>query len=437
MNASSVLELVLSGFIMSFTCYYVWGKFLNLKYKILSFKFISIFVILGFLFFINYYFNNTYIKICSITFCYFLILRFALTKDSKSAAIISIITELNFLVSELIFAIIFIGILKNSVSIFSIEYFGALISNFTICLFCIFIMQTGLLQKLYKILIQKTKKIKLSLVIILISIFIISLNLALSFVYYKVSSITILVINLLLTVVYSFIVFMFVEQKNRYLDISDKYSLSESSLKELQNNINRLMTLNHENKNQLLTIRGMVANKDKDVLKNIDAIIDRKIKDDKDLKIRTSVISNTMLGSLIYSKLLTMKEKNINYNLHIDKTLSKVNIINLGDKTNVDICKIMGVYLDNAIEAVMEADIKEVNIDLYILDKNLFITVANTFKGKVNLDSISDYGYTTKSEGHGYGLSLVKEIIKDNDALSSDTEVIDNKVFVQKIQIKM
>lgn len=97
----------------------------------------------------------------------------------------------------------------------------------------------------------------------------------------------------------------------------------------------------------------------------------------------------------------------------------------------------MGVYLDNAIEAVMEADIKEINIDLYILDKNLFITVANTFNGKVNLDSISDYGYTTKSEGHGYGLSLVKEIIKDNDTLSSDTEVIDNKVFVQKIQKKM
>lgn len=437
MNASSVLELVLSGFIMSFTCYYVWGKFLNLKYKILSFKFISIFVILGFLFFINYYFNNTYIKICSITFCYFLILRFALTKDSKSAAITAINTEFLFFVADLLFSLTMLLILRNNVEYAIKKYFGSLLTNFIVCAIVIILSNLKIFKKIYNKLLNVTTKLKLSSILFVFAILIISLNLGLSFVYYKVSSITILIINLSLTIIYSFIVYKFIEQKNRYLDISDKYSLSESSLKELQNNVNRLMTLNHENKNQLLTIRGMVANKDKDVLKNIDAIIDRKIKDDKELKIRTSVISNTMLGSLIYSKLLTMKEKNINYNLHIDKTLSKANIINLGDKTNVDICKIIGVYLDNAIEAVMEVDIKEVNVDLYILDKNLFITVANTFNGKVNLDSISDYGYTTKSEGHGYGLSLVKEIIKDNDALSSDTEVIDNKVFVQKIQIKM
>lgn len=337
MNATSILELVLSGFIMSFTCYYVWRKFLNLKYKILSFKFISIFVILGFLFFINYYFNNTYIKICSITFCYFLILRFALMKDSKRAAITAINTEFLFFVADLLFSITLLLILGNNVEYVVKKYFGSLLTNFIVCTIVIILSNLRIFKTIYNKILDMTTKVKTSNILFVIAILIISLNLGLSFVYYKVSSITILIINLSLTIIYSFIVYKFIEQKNRYLDISNKYSLSESSLKELQNNVNRLMTLNHENKNQLLTIRGMVANKDKDVLKNIDAIIDRKIKDDKELKIRTSVISNTMLGSLIYSKLLTMKEKNINYNLHIDKTLSKANIINLGDKTNVEI----------------------------------------------------------------------------------------------------
>ena len=437
MNTSNILELVLSGFVMSFTCYYMWEKILNIKYNILSLKFILTFVLFGFSLFVNYYFNNTYLKACGVIFCYFVVLRLFFVKDSKIASVTTIITELTFIVAELLFAIIFVGILQNSISLLSVKYLGTLVSNFIICAFCFLIIQTKVPQRIYKVLIQKTRKIKLSLLIVIISIFIISLNLGLSFIYYKVSSITILVINLLLTIIYSFIVFLFIEQKNRYIDISDKYSLSEVSLKEVQNNVNRLMALNHENKNQLITIRTMVANKDKDVLKNIDAIVDEKIKDDKELKIRTSVISNTMLGSLIYSKLLTMKEKDITHNLHISKAINKSHLINLGDKTNVDVCKIIGVYLDNAIEAVMEADVKEINIDLYLEDNYFCISIANTFKGKVNLDIITDYGYTTKSNGHGYGLSLVKEVIKDNNALSSKTDIIDNKVFVQNLKIKM
>lgn len=437
MNTSNILELVLSGFVMSFTCYYMWGKILNTKYNILSLKFILTFVLFGFSLFVNYYFNNTYVKICSATFFYFLVLRLLFVKNSKSAAITAIVTELTFIGSEFLFAILLITVLKNSISILFANYFGAFISNFVICLISVGLLHTKIPKIIYNQLLVKTQKIKFSLLITMLSIFIISLNLVLSFIYYKVSSITILIINIILTVIYSFIVFKFIEQKNRYIDISDKYSLSEASLKEVQNNVNRLMALNHENKNQLITIRTMVANKDKDILKNIDAIVEEKIKDDKELKIRTSVISNTMLGSLIYSKLLTMKEKDITHNLHISKAINKSHLINLGDKTNVDVCKIIGVYLDNAIEAVMEADVKEINIDLYLEDAYFCISIANTFKGKVDLDAITDYGYTTKSKGHGYGLSLVKEVIKDNNALSSKTDIIDNKVFVQNLKIKM
>lgn len=437
MNTSNILELVLSGFVMSFTCYYMWGKILNIKYNILSLKFILTFVLFGFSLFVNYYFNNTYVKICSATFFYFLVLRLLFVRNSKSAAITAIVTELTFIGSEFLFAILLITVLKNSISILFANYFGAFISNFVICLISVGLLHTKIPKIIYNQLLVKTQKIKFSLLITILSIFIISLNLVLSFIYYKVSSITILIINIILTVIYSFIVFKFIEQKNRYIDISDKYSLSEASLKEVQNNVNRLMALNHENKNQLITIRTMVANKDKDILKNIDAIVEEKIKDDKELKIRTSVIFNTMLGSLIYSKLLTMKEKDITHNLHISKAINKSHLINLGDKTNVDVCKIIGVYLDNAIEAVMEADVKEINIDLYLEDAYFCISIANTFKGKVDLDAITDYGYTTKSKGHGYGLSLVKEVIKDNNALSSKTDIIDNKVFVQNLKIKM
>lgn len=45
-------------------------------------------------------------------------------------------------------------------------------------------------------------------------------------------------------------------------------------------------------------------------------------------------------------------------------------------------------------------------------------------------------GYTTKENGHGYGLSLVREIIESNDRLSSEREIKDN-IFKQILKIKM
>ncbi len=213
MDASNILELVLSGFVMSFTCYYMWGKILNIKYNILSLKFILTFVLFGFSLFVNYYFNNTYVKICSATFFYFLVLRLLFVKNSKSAAITAIVTELTFIGSEFLFAILLITVLKNSISILFANYFGAFISNFVICLISVGLLHTKIPKIIYNQLLVKTQKIKFSLLITILSIFIISLNLVLSFIYYKVSSITILIINIILTVIYSFIVFKFIEQK--------------------------------------------------------------------------------------------------------------------------------------------------------------------------------------------------------------------------------
>ena len=66
----------------------------------------------------------------------------------------------------------------------------------------------------------------------------------------------------------------------------------------------------------------------------------------------------------------------------------------------------------------------------------MVICVANPFVGSVDLEVINQYGFTTKEDGHGFGLPLVKTIIKENDNLSSETEIIDN-IFMQKLKIKM
>ena len=437
MDANSVISSIIGALINSVACCYICVKVGHLKVNYNNPKLYLLFIILNVILIFNYVLVSSYIKVAIITIIFALFIYLALIKDLRLSIALSLTTQIIIFLSELI-SILAILLLFNNDQGFSINsIFGKLLTNVIVSGIAVFLSQFKAFKKIYLKLLNVTNKTSFSNLIFISFLLIISVNFFLAFPYYKIDTLTVVLVNTILIFVYSYIILRYIEQKNRYLDISDKYSLSEASLKEVQNNVNRLMALNHENKNQLITIRTMVANKDKDVLKNIDAIVDEKIKDDKELKIRTSVISNTMLGSLIYSKLLTMKEKDITHNLHISKAINKSHLINLGDKTNVDICKIVGVYLDNAIEAVMEADVKEINIDLYLEDNYFCISIANTFKGKVNLDIITDYGYTTKSNGHGYGLSLVKEVIKDNNALSSKTDIIDNKVFVQNLKIKM
>lgn len=437
MDANSHIQCIIGSLILSFTCHYMWKKILKINFNNNLLKLILSLLIMTTIMLLNYKFNVSYIKVASIIIVVMLIIRLFYSNNLKTSLVVSIVTEFIFIVSEVIFSFAVLVLFAGNIEYAMNTFFGTLLTNLCVALISVVLVNFSFVNKLYNNLNNMINKIKFPTTITVFLVLIISINICLAIPYLSISATGIVIINTVLMVAYSIIIYKYIEEKNRYLDISDKYSLSEASLKEVQNNVNRLMALNHENKNQLITIRTMVANKDKDVLKNIDAIIDQKIKDDKELKIRTSVISNTMLGSLIYSKLLTMKENNITHNLHISKSINKSHLINLGDKTNVDICKIVGVYLDNAIEAVMEADVKEINIDLYLEDNYFCISIANTFKGKVNLDTITDYGYTTKGKGHGYGLSLVKEVIKDNNALSSKTDIIDNKVFVQNLKIKM
>ena len=435
-NVSDLIQFIFSGLIMSLTCHFMWIKLRNIDIKKNIFKILISMILLSIILIFNYYFINSYLKIIVSALCCFIIIEIFISHDIRKSVILTMYTEAIYILAEIFFSVIMLLFFGDNLDMVMEKYFGSLLTNFCISAIVLFLFSFRIFRKLYDTLLQTTAKIKIYSIIILTLVLIISINIFLAMPYYKVNTLIIVIVNSILLIIYTLIVLQFIQAKNRYIDINDKYSLTETSLKELQSNINRLMTVNHEHKNQLLTIRTMVANKDKDVSKNIDAIIDRKIKDDKELKIRTSVISNTMLGALVYSKLLTMKENNINYNIHIDKALSKSNFIKLDDKTNVDICKVVGVYLDNAIEAVNGIDVKEINIDLFLEDNYLYITIANTFDGNVDVNMLHDYGYTTKSEGHGYGLALVKEVIKENNNLDSETEIIDN-VFIQKLKIKM
>ena len=147
------------------------------------------------------------------------------------------------------------------------------------------------------------------------------------------------------------------------------------------------------------------------------------------------LINNPAIYSLLTAKYHNAEELGIKMNFEIFLDLQTLNI-----KT-YDLSRMLGILLDNAIEASSKCDEKEINITIRKDNKanrQLFI-IENTYTNKdVNTDRIFEKGYTSKEEkdnkNHGLGLWEVRQILKKNNNLNLFTSK-DAKLFKQQLEI--
>ncbi len=79
--------------------------------------------------------------------------------------------------------------------------------------------------------------------------------------------------------------------------------------------------------------------------------------------------------------------------------------------------RILGILMDNAIEAASECDNKYIHVEIRNDDSRnrQLLIVENTFKNKdINVDKIYEKGYSTKPHNTGLGLWEVEKILKKN-----------------------
>ena len=99
--------------------------------------------------------------------------------------------------------------------------------------------------------------------------------------------------------------------------------------------------------------------------------------------------------------------------------------------------RILGILLDNAIEASEECDEKEINIVFRNESKNNrnIILIENTYKDKnVNVEQIFNKGITGKENHTGLGLWEIRQILKKNNNVNLHTDK-NEKYFSQQLEI--
>ena len=62
------------------------------------------------------------------------------------------------------------------------------------------------------------------------------------------------------------------------------------------------------------------------------------------------------------------------------------------------------------------------------------IEISNSYNNIIDINKLDKRGYTSKGKQHGYGLSLVKEIINNNSLLSNEKR-ISKDIFTQVLKI--
>ena len=188
----------------------------------------------------------------------------------------------------------------------------------------------------------------------------------------------------------------------------------------------------HDFSNIICTIGGYVHSKDMDGLENYFGQIQNDVVKVNNLTALTpDIINNPAIYALVTAKY--DKASNLNIKMSVEVFMD-LNIINM---QIYEFTRILGILLDNAIEAADECD--ERNVYVHIRNdqrhNRQLLIIENTYKDKnINTDKIYEKNYSTKPKNTGLGLWEVRQILKRNNNLNLYTTKTE-RLFKQQLEI--
>lgn len=177
-----------------------------------------------------------------------------------------------------------------------------------------------------------------------------------------------------------------------------------------------LRAFRHDFANIICTIGGYVHSKNIEGLTSYYSQIQKDVVKINNLgALNPDVINNPAVYALITSKYDKATSLGINVNVEVFINLNELNM------KIYEFTRVLGILLDNAIEAARECNEKIINIEIRKEAKRnrQLLIIENTYNNKdVNTDKIFEKSYSTKPGNTGLGLWEVRQILKKNNNLN-------------------
>ena len=243
-----------------------------------------------------------------------------------------------------------------------------------------------------------------------------------------------------LIAMFAFIVILFTLFRQRMDNekVSKKYDELLDVMKNYESDIEEQRTLRHETKNEFATIKCKLQDKKEDnktIIEYIDSVIGEKGKASSTKYSKFKYLPSNGLKGFFYYKFIEAEKKGINVSINISKQIENSFLKDIDTKDFKDLARIVGVYLDNAIEASSTSEDKKLGIEMYLIKEKIELIITNTFNNEINLDKIGKESFSTKGKHRGHGLLLVNKILSENNMFEAKNEIRDN-IYIQSLKIK-
>lgn len=230
----------------------------------------------------------------------------------------------------------------------------------------------------------------------------------------------------------AFIVFMLNHfmDKDRYIGLNERFDDLYEYVQTMEESLDNEQMNIHEYKNQLSVIRSMTNNKK--IKDYIDSLVD-ECPDDAKWNTELKNLPKCGLKGLLHYKLACAAKKNLNVLITVSPDTAPV-IKDLSLEDIKQLSRLVGIYMDNAMEAALDTEKKNVALEIYKIKDTVNIVISNSAnidESKVKM--IGKKGFTSKGKGHGRGTYLAKKMLLHNKKFSASNSVVKDYYIVRII----
>nr|WP_207701415.1 ATP-binding protein [Enterococcus sp. 665A]MBO1339011.1 sensor histidine kinase [Enterococcus sp. 665A] len=245
----------------------------------------------------------------------------------------------------------------------------------------------------------------------------------------------------LLSLIYLILLIIFglwnltIDQKKKWENTQLMLIQQQNYLRQMEEVQKEIKSVHHDYKNMLA---GIYIHASEGNTKEIQKFLtdkffqlDHRIEEKLKCQNQLLLIENPEIKGLLISKLAKAESQGITVQLEISDIFG-----NLPMDVS-DLLRILGIFLDNAIEAVADLtqSMKKISIVVMQDDKYVVIRIKNPNELKILLHELMQPNFSTKGKNRGFGLANVRKILAKYPHILNDIDT-QNDHFIQTLTIK-